>query len=691
MDIKNPQNNYLDKAIFFCIFLFLASLSVSIFVNQLGYYGALILLLYKYFSEKKNPFSVNGLEIFFLLYIIAEIASTVFSVNKEQSFHNLLKRFLLLPILYTVVASSTDFNKAKFFLKTYLGFALLSVVLYLGFSVRYYLLNLYQLEQSGPGIYQYPITTSELMSFTTVILFSFLIDEKNKFKHRAWIFIGFCLTCAALLATYKRTGWIGAAAGIVMVIILKKKWFLLAPIVLAGILLPFFEKEISQVFIYDTKNEIHEVSQIKSAGRAYDVLLDEKGFWLADYENGIVKYSGNKPVNKISTPSPVSGLSDINDSLVLAELIDTRFVLYKKENNNLLQVNEFASPGFTLASCQNGKGLYILDRDSGLTVYPNFLIDTIAVRASRFSNYQYMFCDTNYLVLYSAKTGLEVYALKNNMPDSIVFNHKFENEISYINYFKNQFLIEDKTSFRVCKIDLNNLVTVAENKEIKGVIQRQSTDSSVYILSNKGVISKFEYPFDKALIVKAQYNTGYLPKSFFFCGDTLYTTKLKNSRIASIVDPYNPSNYTRFALWSAGIKIFKDYPIFGVGDIDLAKLYVQYKHFYDKEIQGHLHNNYIHILVTLGLFGFIVVLLLLIKIFLLNYKIFKTLEKQPFSSSFAAGALGCLVSFFFAGLTEWNFGDHEVITMVWFITGLNIAFYKLYLRAQTKKEVNSEK
>ncbi len=680
MNPKLSQNTLLDKSILFFIFLFLGSLSVSIFVNQLGYYGALILLLYKYFKEKENPFSVNGLEIFLLLYIAAEILSTVFSLDRGASFHNLLKRFLLLPMIYLISAAAKDFKQARFFLLTYLGFALLSVVLYLGFSVRYYLMNLYQIEQSGPGIYQYPITTSELMSFTTVILFAFLIDEKNKLKYRLWSLAGFALTTLALLATYKRTGWIGAAAGIVMVIILRKKWLLLAPIVFAGILLVFLEKEKSEVFIYSASDELKQLSDIKTEGRANDILVEKSSFWLADYENGIVKYTNDKPVKKISTPSPVSKLYPVDDSLMLAELIDTRYVLYKKdEQNGLINVREFASPGFTIKFCFNNKSLYILDRDSGLTVFPQFLKNNSSVRLPEFNSYSNMFCDTNMMVFYSAKNGLALYNLTQNLPGKSFYKKQFDMEINYIDFINSQILIEDKNSVKLFSVEAGGIKQKAESRELNGLYLRELTDSALYLLSNKGVIYKVENPADGNIKLLNKYQPGYLPKSFTFADGKLYAAKLKNSRFASIVDPYQPSNFTRFALWRAGLKIFKDYPVFGVGDIDLAKLYVKYKNFYDKEIQGHLHNNYIHILVTLGVAGFIAVMLLLIKIFLLYFKIYNTVKEEVFSSSFAAGAIGCFVSFLFAGLTEWNFGDHEVITMVWFITGLNIAFYKIYL------------
>jgi len=99
--------------------------------------------------------------------------------------------------------------------------------------------------------------------------------------------------------------------------------------------------------------------------------------------------------------------------------------------------------------------------------------------------------------------------------------------------------------------------------------------------------------------------------------------------------------------------------------------------YWEKESFGHLHNNYIVILALLGLFGFIIVMLIFIKMFYTNIKIYKYVSQKPFASSFALGTIGVLTTFLVSGLAEFNFGDHEIITTIWFTFGLNLAFYRL--------------
>ena len=133
--------------------------------------------------------------------------------------------------------------------------------------------------------------------------------------------------------------------------------------------------------------------------------------------------------------------------------------------------------------------------------------------------------------------------------------------------------------------------------------------------------------------------------------------------------------------------MFKDHPVFGVGDIDLQRLYKEYKKPYDKEIQGHMHNNFIHVLVVLGLFGFLAFCFLIIKIIRIEWNIWKETKGEAFISSYALGSFACFFAFLISGLTEMNYGDHEIITLVWFTLGLDIALYYFFKKGKTKKEL----
>ncbi len=141
-------------------------------------------------------------------------------------------------------------------------------------------------------------------------------------------------------------------------------------------------------------------------------------------------------------------------------------------------------------------------------------------------------------------------------------------------------------------------------------------------------------------------------------------------RAKSIVDLEHPNNVGRVKMWTTGIEMWKDKPIFGFGDIDLYEPYSRYRTPGIDEPAGHLHNNYIHLLVTLGVGGFAVVMFLFFKIVQTQYLIFARNKSNAFPRNISLGALAVFAGFLVNGFFEWNFGDHEIMVFVWFTTGL---------------------
>ena len=150
------------------------------------------------------------------------------------------------------------------------------------------------------------------------------------------------------------------------------------------------------------------------------------------------------------------------------------------------------------------------------------------------------------------------------------------------------------------------------------------------------------------------------------------------NRAKSIIDPSDVTNHTRLVMWATGMKIFADHPILGIGDSDAHKVYVQYKSPDDQEPGGHLHNNFVMLLVTLGVVGFSVVCAMFVKILRVEYLAFKTTAVDWLASSVALGSFAAFVGFLVNGLFEWNFGDHEIMVLIWFSLGLTLAAEKLF-------------
>jgi hypothetical protein len=679
MKLNVKTVKYIDYTIFFFIILFLGSLSTSIFINQVGYYGALVFILYRYYYTKENRFYKTGLELPFILLIAAELLSSIFSLNQSQSFFFMTKKVLILPTFYVFTVAADDIKKAKLFTKIFLFFAVISSSIYVYNSYSYFISGLFQFTGSGPSLFQYPITTSELFSFSSIFLFAFLINEKTSWRSKLIILLSFSISLIALIATYKRTGWIGFAAGVVTIIVMKKKYFYLIPFAILIVFLMVYEKSESMVYVYkNSDNRFIEQYRFSTEGRANSVYPINDEYLVCDFQNGLVRYKDSLVQNTIETPQPILSIKKWRDNYYCARLIDTRFLLLKEDqNSNFKIVDEFLTAGFTKGFYSANNCIYVIDRDSGLTVFRNPLDLRDTVKFKDDIDYSYVAADSNYLVLHSKAKGVKIYQLNNNLPQKELDFPKLIGKINYAQLIDGKVLFSDEGGNKLFNPSTNETKKLISESIPEGLIRVIYEDGKLFFLSIGGIIAEIALPLSDTVNVLTEVKVGFNPTGVTYHNNVLYLTKVKSSRLTSIFDPYQPSNTTRLALWSAGWKIFKDYPLFGIGDIDLAFLYREYKNKYDKEIQGHLHNNYIHILVTLGAFGFLVVMFLLLEILFLNFRIYTSLKSVPFASSFSLGVIGSFIAFLIAGLTEWNFGDHEIITMIWFMLGMNFAFYFL--------------
>jgi len=161
--------------------------------------------------------------------------------------------------------------------------------------------------------------------------------------------------------------------------------------------------------------------------------------------------------------------------------------------------------------------------------------------------------------------------------------------------------------------------------------------------------------------------------AFYFLSPAAFSYRLKH-----FFDPKMSTNAKRLQWWHVGWEIFKDHPIVGIGDVSTTEEYKKYAPPGTKEYIGHMHSNYVHIAVTLGTIGLIAFLYMIILIFV---RLFAILSQYRARSDvlFAAilVALATFLAFNINGFFEWNFGDAEVITMIWFVLGVAFALPQL--------------
>lgn len=144
-------------------------------------------------------------------------------------------------------------------------------------------------------------------------------------------------------------------------------------------------------------------------------------------------------------------------------------------------------------------------------------------------------------------------------------------------------------------------------------------------------------------------------------------------RVRHIIDPTWGTNAKRIHWWSVGWQVFKDHPLVGIGDVGTTAMYGRYAPPGETERIGHFHSNYVHIAVTLGGIGLAAFLFMMTAILVrLAQAVRQRLGERTWSGGWTLAALAVLLAFSVNGFFEWNFGDQEIITMVWFTTGIGL-------------------
>lgn len=153
-------------------------------------------------------------------------------------------------------------------------------------------------------------------------------------------------------------------------------------------------------------------------------------------------------------------------------------------------------------------------------------------------------------------------------------------------------------------------------------------------------------------------------------------------RALSSLDPASRWNVERVYMWAAGVRIFRDHPITGVGLQDFAKVYERYKSPDAHERAGHLHSVWFHVAATMGVIGLVALVALIVGLFRaagLGMRA-RLRDRAPpperrtwISTAIQLGVVAGLAGFLVAGLFEWNFGDEELLDLLYSLVGLAYA------------------
>jgi len=143
-------------------------------------------------------------------------------------------------------------------------------------------------------------------------------------------------------------------------------------------------------------------------------------------------------------------------------------------------------------------------------------------------------------------------------------------------------------------------------------------------------------------------------------------------RFLSMADPEEAGVRERIYMWESGVAMWRERPILGVGPGGVKRDYVRYaREEAVKKRTGHVHNTPLQILVERGVLGLAAWLWLWVAFYAHAVRRLRRLPAEAVAErGLIVGGIAAITGFLIGGLSEYNFGDSEVVMVAWVIMAL---------------------
>ena len=143
-------------------------------------------------------------------------------------------------------------------------------------------------------------------------------------------------------------------------------------------------------------------------------------------------------------------------------------------------------------------------------------------------------------------------------------------------------------------------------------------------------------------------------------------------RFTSMADPEGEGVKERVYMWRSGLAMWREHPLLGVGPGGVKREYPRYAlPEAAKKRTSHVHNTPLQILVERGVAGLTAWLWIWVAFFGAGIGLLRRLPATaPRERALVLGSLAAAAGFLIAGLSEFNFGDSEVVLVAWTLMAL---------------------
>jgi O-antigen ligase len=143
-------------------------------------------------------------------------------------------------------------------------------------------------------------------------------------------------------------------------------------------------------------------------------------------------------------------------------------------------------------------------------------------------------------------------------------------------------------------------------------------------------------------------------------------------RVAKMADPEEAGVRERVYMWRSGAAMWGEHRWLGVGPGGVKREFARFAlPEASKQRTGHVHNTPLQILVERGMLGFAAWLWIWVAFFYRVGVILRGLgPARRAARGLVVGCLAAVAGFLVAGLAEYNFGDAEVVLVLWTVMAL---------------------
>lgn len=158
-------------------------------------------------------------------------------------------------------------------------------------------------------------------------------------------------------------------------------------------------------------------------------------------------------------------------------------------------------------------------------------------------------------------------------------------------------------------------------------------------------------------------------------GAALLAPRELRHRFLSMADPDEAGIRERVYMWRSGLAMWRERPVLGIGPGGVKREYPRYAlPEAVKKRTGHVHNTPLQILVERGVLGLAAWLAIWAAFFTRCIAVLRRLPGEAVAERvLVVGSAAAIVAFLVGGLSEYNFGDSEVVMVAWCVMALPFA------------------